>query len=149
MSVAEALFHLSVPLLNVLRGRMWIESGEAHGRSRQRACTQHRSAKIQPIRKERGRRREIVRLLRFRKYIRDIVPLVAPGVLIHRREEDSVSCHAARVPDLGRFLAIPMRGAKLCLFAYISPRGYPFWPPMNTEGTPLLKIRLVLVLSRS
>ena len=50
---------------------------------------------------------------------------------------------------IGKFLAIPMRGAKLCLFAYIRPCGYPFWPPTNTEGTPFLNIRLVLVLSLS
>ena len=46
--------------------------------------TQNRSAKIHPGRKERGRRSEIVRLLCFRKYKRYIVPLVAPGILVHR-----------------------------------------------------------------
>ena len=28
------------------------------------------------------------------------------------------------------------RGAKLCLFEYINPRGYPCLPPMKTSGTP-------------
>ena len=127
---------------------MWIESREAHGGRRQRAVTQHRRTEIESVGKQRGGRREIVRLLRFRKYIGDVVALVAPCVLVHRREEDSVS-RVQHEAALGKFFAIPMRGAKLCLFAYISPRGYPCWPPMNTWGTPLLKIMLVLVFLRS
>src|SRR5215831_17835977 len=52
---------------------------------------------------------------------------------------------ACTTSPCGRFLAIPIRGAKLCVFAYINPDGYPCCPPTNTDGTPLLKIRFVFV----
>ena len=52
-------------------------------------------------------------------------------------------------PMCGIFCAMPNRGAKLCLFEYINPRGYPFSPPMNTSGTPSLKIRLEFVFRKS
>src|SRR5882762_7590291 len=36
---------------------------------------------------------------------------------------------------------MPRRGAKSCLFEYIKPPGYPFWPPMKTCGVAPEKMR--------
>ena len=56
-----------------------------------------------------GRRSEVVALLRFRKNIRHIVSLVAPGIHVHRRKEnakrrvqhDPVTRHVVRKAESG------------------------------------------------
>src|SRR5882757_4463414 len=88
---AKALLQLRVPLLHVLRRRVWVERSEAHGSRLQIAVSQHRRAEIESAGEQRRRRREIVGLLRLRKHIGNIVALVAPRVHVHRRKKDSVS----------------------------------------------------------
>src|SRR6266851_5577754 len=48
-------------------------------------------------------------------------------------------------PCPGKACDKPKRGAKLCVFGYLRPRGFPFCPPTKTDGVPLLNVRLVLV----
>ena|SRR5438552_3313719 len=86
----ETLLHGSIPLLHILRGRMRVERSKADGCSGKRTGAQNWRTKVHPSVKERRRRSEIVRLLRLWKNERDVVALIAPGVLVHRSEEDSV-----------------------------------------------------------
>src|SRR5690242_19051196 len=83
-AAAQALLERAAPLLNVLRRCMRFLAGEADGCLPQRCLPE-----IQLRRVKRGWRREVVGLLRFGKYVRNIVTLVAPGVHIHRGEENS------------------------------------------------------------
>src|SRR5438128_10734471 len=85
----KALLHRTIPLLDVLRGRMWVERREAHRRRWQRALTQYWSTEVESTRKQGCGRREVIRLLCFRKDIRHVVSLVAPGILVDRCNEDT------------------------------------------------------------
>src|SRR5215475_4357887 len=87
----QAFLHRGVPLLDVLRGGMWIEGGETDGGCGKRAGTENGRAEIHARVEQRGGRGEVVGLLRFGKYEGDIVALVAPGILVDRSKEDSVS----------------------------------------------------------
>src|SRR5262250_1353584 len=87
---AETLFDLCVPLLNVLGRRVRIERGEAYRGCGQSACAQHGSAKVETASEQGRRRSEVIRLLGFRENIGDVMSLVAPGVLIDGRVEDSI-----------------------------------------------------------
>ena len=69
---------------------MRIERRKTHGGGRQRARAQNRSAKVEARIEQSGRRRKIVGLLCFRKNVRNVVPLIAPGVHIDRRKENAV-----------------------------------------------------------
>ena len=69
---------------------MRIERCEADSSRRQSTRPQHRRAEIQSLREQRGWWSEVVRLLRLRKHKGHIVPLVAPRVLVHRREKNPV-----------------------------------------------------------
>src|SRR6266852_9530168 len=87
---AEAFFNGGAPLLDVFGRRVGIEGGEADGGS-----TEHCGCEIQGSlrlrrRKQRCRRREIIKLLRLRKNVGDVVALVAPGVEIDWRKENAV-----------------------------------------------------------
>ena len=83
---AEALLHGCIPLLDVLRGRMRVEGGKADGGCGQRAGAEHWRAEVQSGGEQRSRRREVIGLLRLREYVRHIVALVAPRVLVNRRD---------------------------------------------------------------
>ena len=109
---------LKAPLLDVLRRRVWIHGREAHG-----GLSQHRIAEVQVGGDDAGRGSEVVALLRFREDVRNIVALVAPGVLIHRRIEDSERRMQHQADTWEIACAIPKRGAKLCVLGYIKPLG--------------------------
>src|SRR3954447_18302991 len=82
--MTEALFNGTAPLLDVLRRRVGIHASETHS-----SLPQHRLTKIKLASKQRRGRSEVVALLSFRKHVRNIVALVAPGIHIHRRKENS------------------------------------------------------------
>ena len=64
---------------------MWIHRGETDG-----GLSEHRRSEVKLVRQDRSGWREVVALLRLRKHIRNIVPLVAPGIHVDRCEEDAV-----------------------------------------------------------
>src|SRR5205823_3625622 len=72
--VSQALLHREAPLLNVLRRSMRV-----HGRKADGGFAQHWSPEIKPV----DGWSEIVTLLGFRKHIRNIVALVAPGIHVN------------------------------------------------------------------
>src|SRR5499427_6860519 len=79
---SEALFNRQIPLLDVLRRRVRVESREAH-----RGLAEHGRREVEA--EERGDK--VVALPRLREHVRYVVALVAPRVHVHRRVEDSVS----------------------------------------------------------
>ena len=86
-------------------------------------CPSTAGPKFKLARQDRRGWREVVALLRFREDVRNVMPLVAPRIHIHRREEDAErrvknQAHAAEAP-----CEIPKRGAKLWVFGYFSPLG--------------------------
>lgn len=87
----ETLFYLRVPLLDVLSGGVRIKGGKANGGRSQRALAQDWRAEVERAGVERCGRGEVVSLLSLREDVRNVVPLVAPGILIDGREEDSIS----------------------------------------------------------
>src|SRR5512132_4726621 len=80
----ETLLDRTTPLLDVLWRRVEFNGGETNS-----GCAQNCRTAVEVTGDDAGRRREIVTLLRFRKDVRNIVALVAPGVHVHRREEDA------------------------------------------------------------
>ena len=86
----KALLRRAVPLLHVLRGSVRIKSRETDRGGRQSPRAQNRCAEIHAGVEERRWRREVIGLLRLRKNIWDVVPLVAPSVQIYRRKKDSI-----------------------------------------------------------
>ena len=145
----QRFFNSRVPLLNVLRWRVWIECGEADRGCRQGSSPQDGRTKVQSVGKQRCRRSEVVRLLGLWKHVRHVMALVAPRVLIDRGVEDPIGSvqHQARLRE--DFWRCQGAARNYGVLAYISPLGRPCWPPMNTEGTPPWKSKLVFVLSRS
>src|SRR6266699_6033874 len=81
---AQTLFDGTTPLLDILRRRILFNGGEANG-----SRAQHRRSEVEVTGDDAGRRSEVVALLRLGKDIGNIVPLVAPGIHVHRSEEDS------------------------------------------------------------
>src|ERR1700730_7853500 len=79
----QTLLDGPTPLLDILRRRVEFHGGEANG-----SCAQDRRPEVEVTRNDTSGRREIVTLLRFRKDVGNIVALVAPGIHVHRREED-------------------------------------------------------------
>src|SRR4030095_12699455 len=78
---AQALLNGQTPLLDVLRGSVRFDRRETNGRH-----SKHRLREIKSVQ----RWSKVVALLSDRKYIRHIVPLVAPRVEVHWRKENSV-----------------------------------------------------------
>src|ERR1700688_3726995 len=93
---------------------MRIECRETHGRGGQCPGAQHWRSEIQSPGKERSRRSEVIRLLRFREDIRDVVALVAPRVEIHGRIENSVG-RAKNKSAPGKILRDPEPWRKVVL----------------------------------
>ena len=60
-----------------------------HARETDRGLAEHGRRKVKLAGIERRRRREVVALLRFRKNVWNVMPLIAPGVHVNWREEDS------------------------------------------------------------
>ena len=88
--LTKAFFEISVPLLDVLSGRVRVKRGEADGGGGKSPSAQDGSTEIEAGVEESSWWSEVVGLLGFRKYIRDIVALIAPGVPIDRGKEDAV-----------------------------------------------------------
>src|ERR1700754_1523216 len=80
----QTLLDRTTPLFDVLRRRVELESGKTNRRD-----TQHRWSKIQVTSDDRGRRSEIVALLRFGKDERHVVTLVAPRVHVDGSVKDA------------------------------------------------------------
>src|SRR5436309_401556 len=80
---AQALFQPRTPLLDVLWRRPGLHAGEAHHRH-----PQHCGGEVERL----DGWRKVIALVRLRKYIWHIVPLVAPGIHVNRRKEHSVRC---------------------------------------------------------
>ena len=74
--------------------------------------------------------------------------LVAPEIHVRVRVEDAGS-RAQHVLPVARRPRDAERGAMLFLSMYTRPLGYPFWPPTNATGAPLLKSRFVRILLMS
>src|SRR4030081_384469 len=79
----QTLLDGPTPLLDILWRRVEFNGGEANG-----GRAQDRRPEVEVIGNDTGGRREIVTLLRFRRAVGNIVPLVAPGIHVHRHEED-------------------------------------------------------------
>src|SRR6476620_5075898 len=77
---------------------MWVHSREADG-----GLPKHGWSEIKPRGKQGGGWSEIITLLCFRENVRNVVPLVAPGIHINRREKDAESC-VNDEPNLGKIL---------------------------------------------
>src|SRR5262249_27373753 len=88
--VAEAFLKRQIPLLNVLRWRVGIESCEADSGRWQRARSKHGSAEIESGIEKSGGRSEVVGLLRLWKNVRHVVTLIAPRIHIHWSEEHAI-----------------------------------------------------------
>ena len=114
----EALLDRRAPLLDVLRRRMRINRGEAHSAS----VPKHRRAEVHGSSGSVLRWREVVALLRLRKDVRNVMPLVAPRIHIHRREEDAERA-VKNQPCWEALFEIPNRGAKLCWIRILQPLG--------------------------
>jgi len=61
-----------------------LDGGETHG-----GCAQHGRREIEMTGNDAGRRGEVIALLCFRKDVGHVVPLVAPGIHVNRRKENS------------------------------------------------------------
>ena len=107
--------------------------------------SQNRCAEIHSAGEQCRRRREVVRLLRFRKHERNVVPLIAPGILIHRREEDAVGSVNHEILVRQTFCQTETRREVAFIGVHQAFR-VAILPPTKTEGVPSLKIRLVFVL---
>src|SRR5580698_2969252 len=78
--LAKALLDCRAPLLNVLRRRIRLHPGETYDRR-----SEHSWSKVECL----DGWGKVVALIGFRKGVRNIVPLVTPGVHVHWSEEDS------------------------------------------------------------
>ncbi len=101
--LAQLLLQRGAPLLNVLCGRVQLESGEAD-----RGCAQHRGREVECG--DRGNVRIALRGLR--EDIGHVVALVAPGVHVHGRVEDAVG-HMRHHAEPGHTLRQAQPGAKV------------------------------------
>src|SRR5579863_3393158 len=148
---SQTFLHGAVPLLNVLRRSMRIEGRKADRRCRQWARTQDWSAEIQSVRIERCRGREVVRLLGFGEHIRNVVTLVAPRVLIYRREEDAVR-GMQREPAVGKALGDSYARRKVVLIRIHQTFRIPLSPADeyrgNTTRENQVRVGIVLVVKR-
>src|SRR5258708_7335752 len=86
----EAFLHRAVPLLNVLRRRVGIERSETYSSWCQCARAKNGCAEIHTCIEQRNWRGEVIGLLCLRENVRNIMPLVAPGVQVYRCEKDSI-----------------------------------------------------------
>src|ERR1051326_4093394 len=80
---SETLLDRAAPLLDVLSRSIKFKRGKAD-----RGRAQHGRRKVEMTIENAGRRNEIIALLRLRKNIGDIVPLVAPGIHVYRSKEN-------------------------------------------------------------
>src|SRR5262249_41434252 len=87
---SSAFLQRSTPLLYVLRRRMRIKRGEAYRCRRKRSCAENWRAKIESRIEQCCRRREIIRLLRLRKNVGNVMALVTPRIHVNWRVENSV-----------------------------------------------------------
>src|SRR5258706_16180722 len=101
---AQTLLDRGAPLLDVLRLGIELDRGKAD-----RGRAQHGRRKVEVAGYDAGRWREIIALLCFRKYIRNVVSLIAPGIHVHRGKEnaegpvdhDSITWHVVREAHAG------------------------------------------------
>ena len=141
---SKALFYLRVPLLDVLGGCVRVKRSEADSGGGKNPSSQDGSTEIETVAEESSRWSEVVCLLGLRKYIRDIVALIAPRVPIDRSKEDAIGTVKDNAEPVDLASKAEARG-KIVLIRIEKSTRIIVLPPMKTEGVPLLKMRFVLV----
>src|SRR3977135_3061907 len=81
---AQTLLDRTAPLLDVLRRRIDFESGKANC-----GCAEYSGREIEMTGHDTGGWSEVIALLRLGKNVRNVVPLVTPGIHVHRSEENA------------------------------------------------------------
>ena len=131
---------------------MRIKGGKTHRGCRQRAGAQNWSSEVHPVCKKRRRGREIVRLLRFRKHVGNIMTLVAPGVLIHWREKDPIEGMEYK-PVTWEILCDAYPGRKIVLIRIHQTLRISVLAANENRGHAILEnqigVRVVLVIKRA
>src|SRR6266404_1406671 len=80
----QTFFDRSAPLLDVLWRRVQFESGKADG-----GRAQHGRREVEMTGDDAGGRSEVIALLSLGENVRDVVPLITPGIHVHRSKENS------------------------------------------------------------
>jgi hypothetical protein len=125
-------------LFDVLRGCARVHGGETYSRLAQLGITE-----IQMGADQSCRRREVIALLGFRENEWNVVTLIAPGIHVNRGVEHAES-GMKHDPVLRYRLRKSKTWSEIVRIRILQASGYPFCPPMKTEGTPSW-MRLVFV----